>query len=215
MKAIAFSRELDYRWAPITAISGIAGVVAYIFALASESSDAFTVVASFIFAFGITLSSIGLYNILGGVKGSPLVPIAAIANVIAAALLFAMVMVQLSVHAMVPQPDAGLKAVWLGLDVAWDFYISTGTILFGLSMFGRRGLGAWLAVPGLLIGGLLLIFNVATFPYPPANAGLVDLGPLLGLWYLVVCVRLGISSVLVERQRRRATTALEGNAGGN
>lgn len=205
MKALASSRELDYRWAPVTAVSGIAGVVAYIFALASESSDAFTVVASFIFAFGITLGSVGLYHILGGEKGSPLVLIAAMANVIAAALLFAMLMVQLSVHALVPQPDAGIKAVWLGLDVAWDFYIGAGTILFGLSMFGRRGLGAWLAVPGLLIGNLLLIFNVATFPTPPANAGLVDLGPLVGLWYLVVFVRLGASSAFLARQHRRVT----------
>lgn len=205
MKALASSRELDYRWAPVTAVSGIAGVVAYIFALASESSDAFTVVASFIFAFGITLGSVGLYHILGGEKGSPLVLIAAMANVIAAALLFAMLMVQLSVHALVSQPDAGIKAVWLGLDVAWDFYIGAGTILFGLSMFGRRGLGAWLAVPGLLIGSLLLIFNVATFPTPPANAGLVDPGPLLGLWYLAVFVRLGASSAFLARQHRRVT----------
>lgn len=205
MKAIVSSRELDYRWAPATTVSGIAGVVAYIFALATESSDAFTVVASFIFAFGITLSSIGLYHILGGEKGSPLVLIATMANVIAAALLFAMVMVQLSVHALVPQPDDGIKAVWLGLDVAWDFYIGTGTLLFGLSMLGRRGLGAWLGVPGLLIGSLLLIFNVATFPTPPASAGLVDLGPLLGLWYLVVCGRLGASSALLARQHRRVT----------
>ena len=203
MKSVASSRELDYRWAPVTALSGIAGVAAYIFALASESSDAFTVVASFIFAFGITLGSVGLYHILGGEKGSPLVLIAAMANVIAAALLFAMVMVQLSVHALVPQPDDGIKAVWLGLDVAWDFYIGTGTILFGLSMFGRRGLGARLGVPGLLIGSLLLIFNVATFPTPPANAGLVDLGPLLGLWYLVVYGRLGASSAFLARQHRR------------
>lgn len=205
MKAVESSRELDYRWAPVTAISGTAGVVAYTFALASESSDAFTVVASFIFAFGITLGSVGLYHILGGVKGSPLVLIATVANVIAAALLFAMLMVQLSVHALDPQPDAGLKVVWLGLDVAWDLYIGTGTILFGLSMFGRPGLGAWLGVPGLLIGSLLLIFNVATFPTPPANAGLVDLGPLLGLWYVVVFVRLGASSALLAKQHRRAT----------
>lgn len=116
-----------------------------------------------------------------------------------------MLMVQLSITAVVPQPDAGLKAIWWGLDIAWDLYIGTGTILFALCMSGRRGLGAWLAVPGLLIGGLLLIFNVATFPYLPANAGLVDVGPLVGLWYLVVYVRLGVSFVLLERRHRRVT----------
>jgi hypothetical protein len=117
-------------------------------------------------------------------------------------------MVQLSVYATVDQPDAALRAVWWGLDVAWDLYIGTGTILFALCMFGRRGLGAWLGVPGLLIGALLLIFNIVTFPNPPANTGLVDPGLLVGLWYLVVYVRLGVSSVLLDRQYRRSTAAL-------
>lgn len=133
----------------------------------------------------------------------------------AAGQLLAMIMVQASVQAMVEQPEAALKAIWWGLDVAWDLYVGTGTILLALCMFGRRGLGAWLAVPGLLIGGLLLIFNIATFPIPPANAGLFDPGPLVGLWYLVVYVRLGVSSVLLERQQRRSTAPLEGSSGAN
>jgi hypothetical protein len=130
--------------------------------------------------------------------------IAAVANVVAAAQLFAMITVQVSVLAMVDQPDIALKAVWWGLDVAWDIYVGTGTILFALCMFGRRGLGAWLAVPGLLIAGLFLIFNIATFPKPPDTTGLVDLGPLVGLWYLVVYVRLGVSRLLSSHQLARA-----------
>jgi hypothetical protein len=75
-------------------------------------------------------------------------------------------------------------------------------------MFGRRGFGAWLAAPGVLIGALLLIFNIATFPKPPDTAGLVDLGPLVGLWYLVVYVRLGAASFLLKRQQWRASGEL-------
>lgn len=204
MNAGTSSRELDYDWAGVTAISGIAGVVVYVYVIATESVDAFTLLASTMFAFGVTLSSLGLYHVLGGTKASPLVLIAAIANVIGAAILLAMILVQMSIKAVIPQPDAGLKAVWWGLDVAWDIYFSAGTILFGLSMVGRRGLGAWFGVPGVLIGALLLIFNIATFPLPPANAGLVDLGPVSGLWYVIVCARLGVAYVLVGRQRRRA-----------
>jgi hypothetical protein len=82
-------------------------------------------------------------------------------------------------------------------------------------MVGRRGLGTWLAVPGLLVGGLLLIFNMATFPTPPENAGLVDVGPLVGLWYLVVYARLGASSLFQERRHRGSTFLVEGAAGLN
>jgi hypothetical protein len=202
------SKELDYRWAGITAISGIAGLISYVAVLAADHSDAYAASLAFVFAFGMAVSSIGIYHVLGGAEGPRLGLIAAVANITATGLLLAMLTVQMSVYAVVQQPDAAIKVVWGGLDVAWDLYIGAGTILFGLCMFGRRGLGAWLAVPGLLIGALLLIFNIATFPKPPANVGLVDVGPLVGLWYLVVYVRLGVSSVLLKRQQRRSTAAL-------
>ena len=217
MNAVTSSKELDYGWAGVTAICGIIGIVAYIGTIAASHSTSpiIAVPLLFAFAFGLTVSSIGLYYVLGGSTGSRMALIAAVANVIAAAQLLAMLMVQMSVYGIDQQPDAALKAVWWGIDVAWDLYVGTGTILFALCMFGRRGLGAWLAVPGLLIGSLLLIFNIATFPKPPDTVGLVDFGPLVGLWYLVVYVRLGVSSILLERQQRGSTAAFESSAGQN
>jgi hypothetical protein len=120
MNVVASSRELDYRWARVTAVSGIAGIIAYfVIGFADHStSNLIAVPLAFGFAFGITVSSIGLHYILGGVTGSRLALIAAVANVIAAAQLLAMIMVQASVWATVDQPDAALRAVWWGLDVA-------------------------------------------------------------------------------------------------
>jgi hypothetical protein len=217
MKTVTSPGESDYRWAPVTALSGIAGVITYFgVGLASHAtSNQVVIPLTFAFGFGITVSSIGLYHILGGATGSRLALIATVANVVAAAQLLAMILVQVAVLSVVEQPDAALKAVWWGLDVAWDLYVGTGTVLFALAMFGRRGLGAWLAVPGLVIGSLLLIFNIATFPIPPESAGLVDVGPLVGLWYLVVYGRVGLSSVLVARQQRRSVAAAAGRAGMN
>ena len=204
MKTVTSSQELDYRWAGVTAISGIVGILAYVgTSAASHSTPAFVAVPLvFAFAFGITVSSIGLYYILAGTTGSRMALIAAVANVIAATQLLAMIMVQAAVLSTVDQPEAALKAVWWGLDVAWDLYVGMGTILFALCMFGRRGFGAWFAVPGLLIAIIFLIFNITTFPIPPETAGLLDLGPLVGLWYLVVYLRLGAASMLLGRQRQ-------------
>ena len=217
MKPVTSSKELDYRWAGVTAICGIVGMIAYVGTSAASHSTSPIIAVPLLFAFalGITVSSIGLYHILGGATSSRMALIAAVANVIAAGQLLAMLMIQMSVYSMVQQPEAALEAVWWGLDVAWDLYLGTGTILFALCMFGRRGLGAWFALPGLLIACIFLIFNIATFPNPPDTVGLVDLGPLVGLWYLAVYVRLGIASVLLERRERRSTASLEGSAGSN
>lgn len=215
MKSVMSSREPDYRWAPITVVSGIVGIAAYVLVGVTSHSNPLAVPLSFAFAFGITVSSIGLYHILGGETGPRMALIAAVANIIAAALLLAMILIQASVWATVEQPALALRAVWWGLDVGWDLYIGTGTILFALCMLGRRGLGTRFAVSGLLIASIFLILNIATFPKPPDTAGLVDLGPLVGLWYLVVYVRVGVSAFLLERQQRRLTASLEGSAGPN
>jgi len=81
-----------------------------------------------------------------------------------------------------------LVGVQLGMDVAWDIFISLGTLLFGVSMIGDARFGWILGIAGILIAVTLLTLNLWTFPTPPSAKNLVDLGPLLGLWYLVVTV---------------------------
>jgi hypothetical protein len=109
------------------------------------------------------------------------------ANALAGALLSASLLVQLAVkHETGDDPAAELEAVWLGLDVAWDIYIGLGTILFGISAIAHPRLGRIWGLSGISIGAALLILNLASFPTPPANAESIDVGPLVGLWYLAV-----------------------------
>ena len=82
-----------------------------------------------------------------------------------------------------------LPRPWLGLDVAWDAYIGVGTALFGFSMLRHPRFGWMFGVSGIAIALVLLCFNLYMFPAPPANAGLIDLGPLVGVWYLAVTLR--------------------------
>jgi hypothetical protein len=55
---------------------------------------------------------------------------------------------------------------------------------------GRPGFGPLFAVPGILVGLAGLGFNAASFPTPPGQAELVDVGPLTGLFFLAVAVRM-------------------------
>ncbi len=79
-------------------------------------------------------------------------------------------------------------AVWLGLDVAWDVYIGLGTLCFAVASCSHPRIGRIVGVAGVLIAVGLLALNFYTFPEPPAEVGLVDLGPLVGLWYLLVTI---------------------------
>ena len=126
---------------------------------------------------------------------------AAVSNVMAGALFLAMATVQLAVKDVQDPPDEGLRAVYWGLDVAWDMYIGAGTIGFGLALLFFGSIRPW-GILGIVVGAALLALNVASFPEPPASAGLVDVGPLVGLWYT------GITIWAFLRLRRRTATAM-------
>jgi hypothetical protein len=115
--------------------------------------------------------------------------VAAMSNALGGALLTAMLLVQIAVGARAPgKAGPEIVAVWLGLDVAWDVYVGLGTLLFALCAWSHPRLGRAVGVSGALIAAGLLALNLYTFPTPPGEAGLVDLGPLVGAWYLVVTV---------------------------
>jgi hypothetical protein len=113
-------------------------------------------------------------------------------NALGAALFSAMAFVQLAVvyatgTENVPSP---IGSIWLGLDVAWDAYIGLGTVCFALAMLTHPRFGLFFCILGVMIGAGLLALHLWTFPTPPQNAGLVDLGPALGLWYFVVTIQM-------------------------
>jgi len=113
-------------------------------------------------------------------------------NALAGALLSAMLLVQLAVGEYVAGGKASREvvAVWLGLDVAWDAYVGLGTICFSVAMLRHPRFGRAFAFSGLAIAVALLALNFYSFPTPPAAAGLVDLGPAVGLWYLAVTLQM-------------------------
>lgn len=85
-----------------------------------------------------------------------------------------------------------LRLVDLGLDVAWDFLIGAGLVCWGLAMRRRRGLGMGWAVPCVVFGVALIGLNASTFPIPPANHGLFDIGPFIAVFMLALAVRVAL-----------------------
>jgi hypothetical protein len=88
-----------------------------------------------------------------------------------------------------PAVNDAFEHVELGLDLSWDVFLVAGTILFSCAMLADARFGRRFALPGIALAAGLYVLNFATFPTPPASEGLVDLGPLVGLWYAAVSVQ--------------------------
>jgi hypothetical protein len=84
------------------------------------------------------------------------------------------------------------NGIQLGLDVAWDVFLVLGTVLLAWNMWHHPRFGRLLAVSGCVIAVALIVINLAVFPEPPGHT-VIDLGPVIGLWYLIVTIRLAMS----------------------
>lgn len=162
----------------------------------------------------LSIAAIGLYQLLRLHRKTVSLQLAALFTVIAGVTVNLMLIVQLTVRqymslymeeATNEYARDTLTQIWkavdkvqLGLDISWDFYITVGTFLFGVNMLRHPLFGKIFGTTGMLIAVLLLGFNLYTFPVPPAAAGLIDFGPLLGLWYAIVAIQVFRSLKWVE-----------------
>jgi hypothetical protein len=155
----------------------------------------------------LSLASAGLYYFIRIYKEDITSKIALISNIIAGAILTQMLLVQLAIQTSRPETlDESIKWVWisinnihLGLDVAWDVYIFLGTLLFAISIFKHPKLGKIFAAAGILISLLMIITNLISFPIPPSDE-YFDFGPLIGLWYLGITIKIAFSQKWVLKK---------------
>ena len=200
--------RLTLNWVLVGGIAGVLGVVAYFLA----STGLLGLKPSYYLgmAFGplLSVAYVGFYYFFRTYKLSVSLQIAALFGVIAGTIVNMMLVVQGALVITIP-PAAresigaawdGLNMVQLGLDVSWDIYISLATLLLAIVLWGHpRFHKIFAAITGLLGAGLLVL-NLWTYPIPPAAAGSVDLGPAVGIWYLVITLRVLTSRKWLARQ---------------
>lgn len=196
---------LTFTWIKLGAIAGVIACAVYAVMAAVDMPRILTV--AFAAAFGplLSLASVGLYHLLKLHQKTVTAQIAAGANIIAGSIVNMMLVVQLAISISMRDyidkaADAATKStlelIWkavdkvqLGLDVSWDIFIGIGTLLLALNMLNHPRFGKILGGLGALLAVLLLGFNLYTFPIPPANAELIDFGPFVGLWYLIISIQ--------------------------
>lgn len=74
-------------------------------------------------------------------------------------------------------------SVQLGLDIVWDIFITLATVLMGVAIYRISKFCSVYGMLGILLGASTLVLNLYTFPVPPRDAALIDLGPLVGAWF--------------------------------
>lgn len=197
-------KKIYRTWVRIGIYAGLAVSVIYPLMIFAHLPNKLTIIFASLFGPLLSVASLGLFYFLRAHRKTVTGHLAVISNIIASAMVSLMLIVQLSVNLSMDKlmdsagegiSDATMMWIWqavykvqLGIDVSWDIYIAIGTILFGVTMMKHPRFGKIFGLLGFLIGHLLLVFNLSTFPNPPGDAGLIDLGPAVGLWYLAAAV---------------------------
>lgn len=188
---------------------GVLAVVCYILAITvpwPETQIGLSTCLLVVSAFPILsiVYSYGLYSFIAAECQSTANRLALFFAIAGFTTVLAMVIVQMAVGAALPDVAKGLdeqtatalrrglRMVDLGLDIAWDMLIGTALMSLGVAMRRRAGLGPGWAIPSFVLGAALIGLNAATFPWPPADRGLIDIGPVIGLFLLALAARLAL-----------------------
>lgn len=194
------NRSIDITWIKIGIVAGFLTTIIYPLLIFAPMPRLATVVLVFAIGPLLSISSVGLYKFIQLHRKTVTLQIAVTANIIAGTLFCLMLVVQMALrYPMLDHIERTgdesvreiVKWAWnvdLGLDLSWDLYIALGTFFFALNMLGHPKLGKIVGGVGMLVTVAMIGFNIYTFPDPPADAGLFDLGPFVGLWYLLVTV---------------------------
>lgn len=198
---------LNHRLWVYGGIAGVLGVVCYVIAimvpwpegqagtttglLIASAWPILSVVYSYALYHYVAVERDGVANRLGFVFAA-----------LAFATVLAMIVVQMAVNASAGDvtkglDDAtahalkrGLRMIDLGIDVTWDILVGVALVFSGVAMRRRRGLGPGWGVVSIVLGVALIGLNAATFPWPPGDHGLFDIGPVVGLFVAALGVRL-------------------------
>ncbi len=84
----------------------------------------------------------------------------------------------------------GVFTVQNGLNWVSDFFVDVAAFLIAVVMWRHPAFGRWFALFTTVTIAPHLLLKSITFPRPPAEAGLFDAGPLVGLWFLVMTIQI-------------------------
>jgi len=209
-------KRLIRRWVRIGLICGITADILYGLAIGAPLPTHLSFTLFFFFGPLLCVSAGGTYHFLKQHKNGIALQIGTLFVIIAGALATLMATMQYAVKVFYLANRAGGmdkvsetalgyawdtgNAIQLGADLTMDIFLFASIILFGIAVFNHPRIGKIMGSFGILIGVLSFAFNLYTFPYPPGEAGLIDMGPFIGLWFLVLAIMVIFSLKWFDKQ---------------
>jgi len=200
--------NLDRTWTRVGGIAGIVTAVLYISVALRFLPQGLSRLAFFSLGLLTIITMIGLYHVLKAHRTTLPLQLGTVFTIIGGAIMNVVAVVQNSIYASMQTyfseaPDdaaresirlvwRGLNSIHLGLDVSFDMFILSGILLISTAMFSHPRFGRIFGVTGIVLAAATLAINLYAFPTPPgSSAGTgVDLGPLIGIWTLIVSIQM-------------------------
>lgn len=206
-----FDNPITDHWIKYGAWSGLIFSVVFMSVSLLPLPDRLSIVLSLIMPLFLLVGHVGLYHFLSRHRPSFTTQLAVILGICAPVLVSAMICVQMSLVSYMdryykPLDEAmktsqiniwrAVDSVQLGLDVAWDMFILPTIFLFSLGLMRNPAFGRVFGGIGLFLGIGGLALNIWTFPTPPINVGLPDVGPFAVTWYAILFI------LMIRAQRK-------------
>ncbi|MDQ7816914.1 MAG: hypothetical protein RDU14_07780 [Melioribacteraceae bacterium] len=192
------------RWTIIGGIFGLIGVLSALFSIFSPLPLKPTFIIGFLFGPFLAIGLMGLYFFISYHRESPSALIGVVFGIIACSIVNTMLVVQGAIKIIMykkidqtvdiiakdslKQTLNGLHTIHLGMDVAWDIFIGLSLLFFGISTYRITGFKLRFTYLTIILGIAILVLNIWTFPIPPANAGLFDIGPIAAIYFIFLFI---------------------------
>jgi len=203
------------------AICGLVSIFCYFSAAVITLPDTASRLMAIAFGPLLIIGYLGAYSWLKKIKHGPELQISYVFGIIAGASITMMLILQIANNMwhneaieIAKSENAkniytaaliGADRVQLGLDLVLDIFTTLSVILLGVCLIRNSITSKIIGVIGILIASLLLFLNMATFPNPPAESGLFDAGPFLGLWYMIFFIWLIILTFKKRKLKEQKT----------
>ncbi|MCK6543465.1 hypothetical protein L6Q79_12375 [bacterium] len=201
-------------------IAGVLSVISYLCIITVSLNPALTFVGVMLFSILGIISWYALHILLKGDMDDHLSVIGfymgALAFLVLAVFLAAQIAIQAGfedsfIKELSVDPNTSrlvqraVRLIDMGLDVVWDMFIGTSFLCYAIVMRRHPYFGWIWTLPFGLLAILLIVLNAATFPWPPSEMGLFDVGPFCGLFMIAIHVRM--IGIAIRMNKRSAPEA--------